>query len=58
MSTILKTDWSQFRELSPEQRKRYLQFKFLTQINIERWIENWHPSSPQGDNWHPSKGDK
>ena len=34
MSTILKTDWSQFRELSPEQRKRYLQFKFLTQIKM------------------------
>ena len=36
MSTILKTDWSQFRELSPEQRKRYLQFKFLAQIKMEK----------------------
>ena len=53
MSTLLKTDWSQFRELNPEQRKRYLRFKFLTQINIDRWLENWHR-----DDWHPSKGGK
>ena len=36
MNTLLKTDWGAFEQLSLAQRKRYLQFKFLTQIKMEK----------------------
>ena len=36
MNTLLKTDWGAFEQLSLEQRKRYLQFKLLTQIKMEK----------------------
>lgn len=57
MSTLLKTDWGVFGELNTEQRKRYLQFKFLTQINLDRWANRNtgemvfpNPGSNRGDN--------